>query len=449
MKELHNDIFSTTECISKELLEKYAAKDVSKKELHQIQKHLLECDMCSDALDGLDAVSISPHFFDEVNREVDRFAAKNTGRNTRNFNAYLVAASVAVLCILSYFSYQFVNTSLDKNSDLAIVKEQPQLPASAQLPREEEPAEEALLNTTRQEEKDETKEEKKNTRLAEGNKMEINEEASAPMSDREENIIENSNKSAETKGVAVSAEDNDLSTLRKEDDREFGIYYETQQQRANASSTERNKGKNAAKKSESAAPTQSEESVAGMAYQKNEPVYKINAIGNYKVVDYTYEYSLQEEQLFDKKQKALENTPPQYPNKQAQAESEKEAKDEIIEITYQQTLENAIHLFDKQKFLEALVQFKTILVKHPSDVNALFYGALCHYHLQKYSEAHVYLDKTIAHPIDFFYQEAKWYKAQAYVNQKETKKAKALLKEIINTNGFYKNQASELLKTIE
>lgn len=161
MKELHNDIFSTTECISKELLEKYAAKDVSKKELHQIQKHLLECDMCSDALDGLDAVSISPHFFDEVNREVDRFAAKNTGRNTRNFNAYLVAASVAVLCILSYFSYQFVNTSLDKNSDLAIVKEQPQLPASAQLPREEETAEEALLNTTRQEEKDETKEEKK------------------------------------------------------------------------------------------------------------------------------------------------------------------------------------------------------------------------------------------------------------------------------------------------
>lgn len=449
MKELHNDIFSTTECISKELLEKYAAKDVSKEELHQIQKHLLECDMCSDALDGLDIVSIPPHFFDEVNREIDRFAAKNTGRNTRNFNAYLVAASVAVLCILSYFGYQFVNTSLNKNSDLAIVKEQLELHASEQLPKAEETAKETLLNTVEQEETPEIKEEKKNTRLAEGSKMEIHEETSAPMLYREENIIESSKKPAETKEVAASADVDDISTLRKEDDKEFGNYYETQQQRANTGYTELNKGKSAAKKSESAAPTQSAESPAGIAYQKKEPAYKINSIGNYKVVDYTNEYSLQEEQLFDKKQKASESIPPQYPNKQAQAESEKEAKDEIIEVTYQQILENAIRLFDKQKFSEALVQFKTILYKHPGDVNALFYGALCHYHLKKYSEAHAYLDKTIVHPIDFFYQEAKWYKAQAYVNQKETKKAKALLKEIINANGFYKNQASELLNTIE
>lgn len=448
MKELHNDIFSTTECIPKELLEKYASKNLRKEELHQIQKHLLECEMCSDALDGLDLINVSPGFFANLDKEIDTLAANKNGKNSRNFNTYLVAASIALLCTVGYFSYQFIHTTLNKNSNLAVAPQfdEKELPVTEQKTALEE-SEAALPENIVKEEETQNKENLKPT------------ETSAPIinetrADKRSTPISATDEIAQEGETALKDADDLVDSKNIEElNAPKGINFDENQKEENKiaetiNANERKRDNNTSKKTRSEAPSQSSEVASGMAYQKNEPAYRISSIGIYKVVDYTYEYSLQEEQEFDKKQKVLQNTPPQYPNKQAKAESEKDSEKEILEITYRQTLENAIQLYDKQKYADALLQFKLILGKHPSDVNALFYGALCQYYLKKYTEAHTALDKTIAHPFDFFYQEAKWYKAQTYVHQNETKKAKTLLKEIVETNGFYKNQATELLKTI-
>ena len=53
MKSLQNHIFSTTTCISKETMLKFINKQLSQKELHEVQKHLIDCDFCSEALEGL------------------------------------------------------------------------------------------------------------------------------------------------------------------------------------------------------------------------------------------------------------------------------------------------------------------------------------------------------------------------------------------------------------
>ncbi len=53
MKNLHHHIFSETTCISKETMLKFINKQLSQKELHDVQKHLLDCDFCSEALEGM------------------------------------------------------------------------------------------------------------------------------------------------------------------------------------------------------------------------------------------------------------------------------------------------------------------------------------------------------------------------------------------------------------
>ena len=53
MKDLHNHIFSNTTCISKETMLKHINKQLSKSELHEVETHMLDCELCSDAYAGL------------------------------------------------------------------------------------------------------------------------------------------------------------------------------------------------------------------------------------------------------------------------------------------------------------------------------------------------------------------------------------------------------------
>ena len=47
------DIFKHTDCISEEMLLKYISNKLPSAEKHEVEKHLVDCEMCSDAVDGL------------------------------------------------------------------------------------------------------------------------------------------------------------------------------------------------------------------------------------------------------------------------------------------------------------------------------------------------------------------------------------------------------------
>ena len=50
---LHNDIFSETDCISREQLVGYSRKELPPEEMHTVERHLVECEFCTEALAGL------------------------------------------------------------------------------------------------------------------------------------------------------------------------------------------------------------------------------------------------------------------------------------------------------------------------------------------------------------------------------------------------------------
>ena len=47
------NIFEHTGCISEEVLARYLADKLSPAEKHEVEKHLVDCEMCTDAVDGL------------------------------------------------------------------------------------------------------------------------------------------------------------------------------------------------------------------------------------------------------------------------------------------------------------------------------------------------------------------------------------------------------------
>src|SRR3989338_5284784 len=105
MKNLQNHIFSTTTCISKETMLKFINKQLSQKELHDVQKHLIDCDFCSEALEGMKYAKNSSILFN-----IDHKSIARTEKKTIPFaRIILVAASVLFIAIGGYYTVNNFN----------------------------------------------------------------------------------------------------------------------------------------------------------------------------------------------------------------------------------------------------------------------------------------------------------------------------------------------------
>lgn len=105
MKNLQNHIFSTTTCISKETMLKFINKQLSQKELHDVQKHLIDCDFCSEALEGMKFAKNSSVLFN-----IDHKITARTEKKTIPFTRIiLVAASVLLIAVGGYYTINNFN----------------------------------------------------------------------------------------------------------------------------------------------------------------------------------------------------------------------------------------------------------------------------------------------------------------------------------------------------
>src|SRR4051812_24273827 len=99
MSENKNSIFNDGDCISEENLIAYVKGTLNPRMQHEIEKHLLDCEMCSDALDGLMLLD-SPEDISEItntiNAEIDeRISASQT--KIRVMFPWQMAAAFALL----------------------------------------------------------------------------------------------------------------------------------------------------------------------------------------------------------------------------------------------------------------------------------------------------------------------------------------------------------------
>lgn len=485
MKELHNHIFSNTTCISKETMLKYINNQLSVKELHEVEKHMLDCELCTDALAGIKYAQNSSMLF-AIDNQIDQRVrmGQNKAPLMRNL---MVAASLLIIVFGSYFTFNFFTETVDSDANLAIKKEKT---------LEEDKLDVPLTKTT-----------KNNETRATGEKSAIVDElANGASLKRQEQVMdattlvmEDAEVEEVEEEVPVSLDVNEITLaddfVEEENDEvevtgnvnrndQYGAAVEQQNAPSPAgyvnSNTKPNKdydnlNKNALGSAVSNKRDKTKEERKAKAKKENDkkrsayaPAYKAEAemlfaaeekleeplkeprttitLSDHKVVNYIDEYQRE----FDAKQLIeTKSVDANFETEDRMAEAEKEREEETIEITYKTTLEKAMAYYKAKKYTMALNEFNVILKEHDDEVNALFYGGLSYYHLNSNKEALTKLNKVLVNKKTEFNQEAKWYKALTLIKLKQTDNAKKLLNQIVIENGFYKSRAIEKLKELD
>lgn len=475
MKELHNHIFSATTCISKETMMKYIKHQLSKTELHEVEKHMLDCDLCSDAMAGMKYATNSATILAIDNKIDNRIA---TGESNPFFRGgwLMAAASLVAIIFGAYFLINLFDENKFSQKEMAvhqqIEEEQNNAAPTENYIKEERIDEDKKDVVDRSQNKDEATED---NILKMAEPAAENLERSTPPSvfdkpdyrgtpnkDRIEddialNVLEDEayeieaeivTEEIETKNNNATYYDNETLDLDNNQSQPVTTLspQQNEQKADKLVAKQRNETNRKKAKSVQNAPAAKQEDVAsGNSLSAGIIAQNTYYLYDYKVVDYTVEY--QNEEDF-KKLAETDATPVDYVNKEQKAEAEKSLDQTVVKETYKDVLERAIINFKKLAYKEALVDFEMILAKHPKDVNALFYGALSEYNLKNYKRALSKLDAVLKNPQTEFNQEAKWNKALTLIELKETSKAKILLQQIIDEKGFYQQRAQDKLKTL-
>ena len=81
---LKHIIFTETDCISEQTMFDYIDNKLSAKERHIVEKHMLDCELCSDAMEGLEIVR-DRNRISIINKTVDELISPIEKKERRLF----------------------------------------------------------------------------------------------------------------------------------------------------------------------------------------------------------------------------------------------------------------------------------------------------------------------------------------------------------------------------
>jgi tetratricopeptide (TPR) repeat protein len=110
---------------------------------------------------------------------------------------------------------------------------------------------------------------------------------------------------------------------------------------------------------------------------------------------------------------------------------------------------NGMKQYRAGNFSSALIFFQRFLSKKPGNSPAFFYSGVSQLNLGKTDEAMSSFDKVLHGTDQNFYEAAKYYMALIWIKKSERKKAKALLNEVISMNGEYRQRATDALHDLD
>jgi anti-sigma factor RsiW len=114
MNEEYNDLFTTTHCLSQQQLLDYVQGRLSPDQQHKVELHLADCELCSEAVEGLAAFKQKEHIPGIVRQMRGQMMRKLRMRKRRKDQvAYFIQLAVIVIIILfillaAFWTYHFV-----------------------------------------------------------------------------------------------------------------------------------------------------------------------------------------------------------------------------------------------------------------------------------------------------------------------------------------------------
>ena len=127
-------IFSESQCLSLAMLQKYQQKELSADQVQQVERHLVDCELCTEALDGIAVVKDQQEFEAALTDLKETIKAK-AGVHRRKIiplGLRMVAAAAAVILLLagSVFVFKYLlkdtgnNVVTEKRKDNRTKQEQ-------------------------------------------------------------------------------------------------------------------------------------------------------------------------------------------------------------------------------------------------------------------------------------------------------------------------------------
>ncbi|MCX6296931.1 MAG: energy transducer TonB [Bacteroidetes bacterium] len=143
-EELKHTIYSSTDCLSEKVLFDYIDNNLSQKERHTVEKHLLDCELCSDALEGLESLKDRNRITqikDTINKRIIETADKDAKVISINYKIIFSVAATIALLVVGVFFFDKISKKESVQSDMAELKKvnDPAPVTSAQL-EEKEPS---------------------------------------------------------------------------------------------------------------------------------------------------------------------------------------------------------------------------------------------------------------------------------------------------------------------
>ncbi len=136
-ENLKHTIYSPGDCLSEKRLFDYIDNKLSPKERHIVEKHLLDCELCSDALEGLELVKDRNRIVlikEAINKKILSSTKKEALVVSFNYKmAFSVAAAIALLVVGVFFFNKINLKEASMSSDLAELKEKESSPAAPPL----------------------------------------------------------------------------------------------------------------------------------------------------------------------------------------------------------------------------------------------------------------------------------------------------------------------------
>lgn len=113
---------------------------------------------------------------------------------------------------------------------------------------------------------------------------------------------------------------------------------------------------------------------------------------------------------------------------------------------YLSFMDHALGLFKRGHYKESLSELNVLLAEYPADPNAIFYSGKCRFHLGQSDRAARLFDRSAAHTIEVFREEALWYQALSLDAAGRTQEAKVIYEQVADEGGFYAEKARQKLR---
>ena len=403
-------IFKPTGCLTPEQLKNYGKDDLPPAERHLVERHLIDCELCSEALEGYSMI-LHPELLDDTLGSVRALTpAVKAKPSTHSWTVWMAAASVVLVVLTILFTYHYL---VEPPASQVAMESTPKVPV---VP----PEKHSVVSGHKPFEP-----------LQDGSKEPGNKSSQTapdrpgkqpPESGYRQVAAETSQRPAmqETASEASAAEEVVSAPVAAS----TGMQLQEELKQSRKSSGQQE----AERPATSAMAT-------GMADEGQEVLY----LYGLKTKIYHARTSLTDSTIMDDKQ----GVEARFENEQAKKETESLEKKAMDLPSYESLLQAAMKHVKQNEYQQAAVLFENLLVSRPADENAMFYGGLCYYHQGKYKLARQRLLVLLTNKNTLFREEATWNLALVELASGNKKEALRLLDRIESEHGFYSRQATE------